>query len=99
MEQIKGTVEALLAQLKEKSQKSEFSKGGPEALLKKVFTKKELAHINFGYFRNGTLGIKVESSSWLYYFNIKKEDLLGRVRRQSSTVKDMRFSIGEWDKG
>jgi hypothetical protein len=95
MEQIKGTVEALLSQLKAKSQKNEFPKGSPEELIKKVFTRKEQEHVRFGYFRNGTLGIKVESSSWMYFFSIKKEKLLTAVRTVSPAVREIRFSIGE----
>jgi hypothetical protein len=95
MEQIKGTVEALLAQLKEKNRKNEFPKGSPEELLKQVFSRKEQQHIRFWYFRGGNLGIQVESSSWMYYFNIKKEKLLASVRKVSPSVKDIRFSIGE----
>ncbi len=96
MEQIKGAVEALLSRLKEKSRKNEFPKGSPEELIKKVFSRKEQEHVRFGYFRGGVLGISVESSSWIYYFNIKKEKLLAAVRAVSPAVKDIRFRIGEW---
>jgi hypothetical protein len=95
MERIKGTVDALLAGLREKSLKNEFPEGSPELLLKNIFTKKELAHIKFGYFRSGTMGIKVEASSWLYYFSNKKEELLAQAQKRSPAVREIRFSIGE----
>ncbi|MDD2702990.1 MAG: DciA family protein [Candidatus Omnitrophica bacterium] len=95
MEQIKGTVESLLSRLEAKSQKNEFPRGSPEELLKKVFTRKEQEQVRFGYFRNGTLGIRVSSSSWMYYFNIKKEKVLAAVRSVSPAVKEIRFSLGD----
>lgn len=67
----------------------------PEFLLKKYLTKKELRHIKFRSLRKGTLRLDVDSSSWLYYFNLRKEAFLADLRKQSSCIKDVRLYIGE----
>ncbi|KPK96637.1 MAG: hypothetical protein AMJ95_13070 [Omnitrophica WOR_2 bacterium SM23_72] len=66
----------------------------PSAWLKKVLTKKELAHIRFNYFKKGVLGVWVDSSSWLYAFNLKKPDLLEKLRKVAGGIQDIRFRIG-----
>ncbi len=66
----------------------------PRAWLKKVLTKKELAHIKFNYFKKGVLGVWVDSSVWLYSLSLKKSNLLEQLRAVSSGVKDIRFRIG-----
>jgi len=67
----------------------------PEVLLKKALTKKELRHIKFHYFRKGMLGIKVDSSVWLYSMNLKKEKLISKLNSASTLgVKDIRFVLG-----
>jgi len=68
---------------------------GPEDVLKKVLTKKELGHIKINYFKKGVVYVNVDSSSWLYQMNLHKEALLSRVKKDSSAVKDIRFSIGD----
>ena len=66
----------------------------PPVWLKKVLTKRELAHIKFNYFRKGILGIWVDSSGWLYVLNLKKTQLLEKLGQTSNRVKDIRFKIG-----
>ena len=65
------------------------------SLLKKILTKKELAHIKFNYSRKGIVSFRVDSSSWLYHFHLKKELLLRELRKQDSSVVNIRFCIGE----
>ena len=67
----------------------------PQVWLKKVLTKRELAHIKFNYFRKGTLGVWVDSSGWLYLLNLKKTKLLEGLCQTSGRVKDIRFKIGD----
>jgi len=93
MEAIKDTVLNVMQRLKTK--KTGICDDDPRALLKKVLTKKELAHIKFNYFRKGILGLYVDSSSWLYSFSLKKEGLLLGLNKKSSAIKDIRFRIGE----
>lgn len=66
-----------------------------ESSLKKILTKKELAHIKFNYFRKGVLGLNVDSSAWLYKLNMGKEDLLSKLNQKIGNVKDIRLRIGE----
>lgn len=66
----------------------------PDALLKKVLTKRELAHIKFNYFKKGVLEIKVDSSGWLYSLTLKKDTLLESLRSLSADIKNIRFRMG-----
>jgi len=92
-ERIKDTVAAVLAGLTAKKRGVNFI--DPEAALKKALTKKELAHIRFNYFRHGLLGVSVDSSSWLYTLNLKKEKILQKLRPVLKEIKDIRMRIGE----
>lgn len=65
-----------------------------EQVLKKVLTKKQLAHIKFNYFRKGILGISVDSSSWLYSLSLQKEKILSELKKEIKSLKEIRFNIG-----
>jgi hypothetical protein len=93
VERIKDTIQAVFKDLTAK--KGSFSKGSPEDWLKKTLTKRELEHIKFNYFRKGILGVKVDSSSWLYKFNLEKARILAKLRPFSQELKDIHFRIGE----
>jgi len=93
VEAIKATVDVFIKSLKEKQGKNPLD--DPEGLLKKTLTKKELGHIKFKYFKAGVIGLDVDSSSWLYKFSLQKEELLDKMRKHQTAVKDIRFRIGE----
>ena len=94
MERIKDTVKNLIQAWE--SKKGSQAGDDPAALLKKALSRKELAHVSFHYFRNGIMGLKVDSSTRLYFLNSQKDKLLVRLRKYSgSAIKDIRFSIGE----
>lgn len=93
MEKIKDTIEVVIRDLLVK--KSGSTDGTPEAWLRKVLTKRELGHIKFHYFRKGILGLIIDSSSWLYSLNLKKEAVLSNLKKCSPDVKEIRMSIGE----
>lgn len=93
MERINITVAQVMAHLKTKRESSD--KENPEAIVKNVFSKKERGHIQFHYLRKGVLGIKVDSSSWLYHLNLQKKNLLAKAHKNTPTVKEIRFSLGE----
>jgi hypothetical protein len=79
----------------EKKDKAGSPSAVHEDLLKKLLTKKEFGHIKFRYLRKGIMGITTDSSPWLYYFSLHKEDLLAKLRKQASAIKDIRFYVGE----
>jgi hypothetical protein len=93
MELIKDTIKNVIQSWRGKKQGS--PKHDPEAVLKKILTKKELGHIKFNYYKRGIFSINVDSSAWLYHLNLRKEDLLAGLRRKFSDIKDIRFFIGE----
>jgi len=93
MENIKETILAVMQELSDK--KSAPDKNNPQAWLENILTKKELRHIKVNYFKRGVLGILVDSSTWLYQLNLKKEHLLESVRQDGHNAQDIRFYIGE----
>lgn len=93
MEKIKDTVQNLM-ELWHNKQKL-VSAENPGALLNKIFTKQELKHIQFGYLRKGILGLTVDSSAWIFKLNLKKESLLDKIGKHLTTVKDIRFVLGD----
>jgi hypothetical protein len=95
MEQIKDAVRQVMASWETKIKPGAPSVDAPDALLKKLLTKKEFGHIKFRYLRKGIMGITTDSSPWLYYFGLHKEELLTKVRKHMSAIKDIRFYVGE----
>jgi predicted nucleic acid-binding Zn ribbon protein len=93
MEAIKETVKNVIGAWE--TQKKQSPKASPAVLLKKIFSKKELGHIKFNYFKAGTLSINIDSSAWLYELSLKKRDLLAKLRKESGSIKDIRFYLGE----
>lgn len=90
METIKGTVEAILGDLKARG-----AGGAAEDLVKGAFSRKELAHIRIKPCPRGRLDVIVDSSAWLYYFNLKKEALTARIASRLPGIKTVSFVIGE----
>lgn len=93
MEAIKDTIKDLMRNWE--TRKKLPAGYQPEALLRKVLTKKELGHIKFNYFKKGILNVYVDSSSWLYNLTLQKEALLARLSVKAPAIKDIRFRLGE----
>ena len=93
MDRIKNIVKLVMPALENRKEKA--VKENPEIILAEVLSKKEARHAAFSYFRNGTLGLKVDSSTWLYYLNLKKTELLAALSQKLPSIKDIRFCIGE----
>lgn len=94
MEAIKDTVKDIMQALKNKNK--EASPDNHPAMLQKILTKKEVRHIKFNYFKKGVLGLSVDSSSWLYHLNLKKEPLLAKLAKKSrGSIKDIHFHLGD----
>jgi hypothetical protein len=66
----------------------------PGELLKKALTKKDLGHIKVNYFKNGILSVNVDSSAWLYKLKLEKKELLTKLGKESTGIRDVRFRIG-----
>ena len=93
MELLKNTIDEVMRSLE--SKKTDSSGAGPQEWLKKALTKKELGHIKVKYFSKGVLGLSVDSSAWLYILNLKKEELLNRLKKESPGLKNINLRIGE----
>jgi predicted nucleic acid-binding Zn ribbon protein len=94
VEAIKQPLEALLKELEARKEKA--GQMAPEFLAKKIFSRKEAVHARAGSFKNGVLYLKVDSSTWLYYFNLHKKELLEKFSGANSQIKDLKFSLGEF---
>jgi len=94
MEEIKATIQNVIQALVEKKKKAELYDF--DVLLKKLLTKKEIKHIKFNNFKNGILNFKVDSSAWLYQFNLKKDGLLAGLQQEVKGLKDIRLWMGEF---
>lgn len=93
MEPIKEIIQNVFRNLEAGDQKNSSDDIG--AILKKILAKKAVKHVKLYTFRKGILSIKVDSSTWLYYLNLQKRDLLVKLREQISALKDIHFSLGE----
>ncbi len=93
MERIRDTVENIIRELT--TQKAAGKGSTPEDWLKKSLTRKELEHIKFHYFRQGILGVRVDSSVWKYSLSLKKPGLLLKLQGYAPEVKELRFSVGD----
>ena len=93
MELLKKTLDEVMRGLNVK--KSGSPDADPQQWLKKALTKRELQHIKVKYFNKGTLGLSVDSSAWLYALSLKKEELLGKLKKENPGLKNISFRIGE----
>ena len=93
MEQIKDTIQVLLAGLKDKQKTAAGS--SPEGLVKQLFSRREQAHVAGRAVRNGILSVAVDSSTWLYYCTLHKQEFLRKLRAFAPQIKDVRFRIGK----
>jgi hypothetical protein len=92
VEPIKQTISSILQELRQKKEKASFR--DPADILKKGLAKKELSHVEFSSFAKGILRLKVDSSTWLYYLNLRKDALITRFSEDLPGIKDIKFSIG-----
>ena len=93
MEQLKDVIADVICNLTAK--KTGDKEGDPQEWLKKTLTKKEMGHIKFHYFRKGILGVRVDSSAWMYSLSLKKEKLLMKIRACNPGIKAIHFSVGD----
>ncbi|MCU0666307.1 MAG: DUF721 domain-containing protein [Candidatus Omnitrophica bacterium] len=93
MERIDKTINAVLENLQNPKGKAAID--GPQEILKKILAKKACEHVQLYAFKNGTLFVKVDSASWLYYLKLEKDNLLAKIQKVMKEAKEIRFSLGE----
>ncbi len=93
MEKIKDLIEGVIRDLSAKKLGDKDT--DPDEWLKKTLTKKELGHIKFHYFRKGILGLRVDSSAWMYSLSLKKEKILARIKQYNADIKEIHLSLGD----
>jgi predicted nucleic acid-binding Zn ribbon protein len=89
MEQIKDTLQAVLAGLKNKH-KNDTEEEKAFKSFRKALTKQERSHIKCISMRNNALAVNVDSSAWLYQLSNKKKELAARAG-----IQNINFRIGE----
>jgi len=94
MERINKTILDVLEGLQSHKNNKEY--GRVREILKKNLAKKAYEHVELYNLKDGILSLKVGSSSWLYYLRLEKENLLGKIKKQYSAIKDIRFSLGDY---
>ena len=92
MERIRETLEGVMRSLEAKKKGAPGQ--DPEANLKKLLTKKERGHIKFDYFNKGVVNINVDSSSWLFHLNLRREKLAEQLHKKVPAAKGIRFRLG-----
>ncbi len=93
MERLAQTLASVMSELSQRAAAGDEC--DPGTWIKKILTRKELRHIKVRYFKKGVMGITTDSSTWLYYFTLHRQELLERLRAFTGTVKEVRFYIGE----
>jgi predicted nucleic acid-binding Zn ribbon protein len=94
VEAIKQSLEVLLKELEARKEKA--SRMAPDFLAQKIFSAKEALHARAGTLKNGILYLKTDSSTWLYYFNLHKKELLEKFSAGNSQIKELKFGLGEF---
>lgn len=91
MEKIKETIYRVMHELDNKQKNPQTDAIG--AWLQKALSTKERKHISSYSEYKGILRFKVDSSSWIYHLNLKKEALLSGIRQCLPQIKAIRFSV------
>ena len=91
MESIKTTVNAVLDHL---HKHGAGPAPGPDDWLDRVLTRQERRGVAVAYFRNGVLGLKVDSSSRLYHLNLRRQELKDKLAAFCKEIKEIRLSVG-----
>lgn len=90
MEPISVAIEQLLRRLQSGPQASESERVWGR--MKNFFSAVEQEHVRLDSVRNGTAVLTVDSSSWLYYFTMKKQRDIDGAKIPG--VRNVRFSLG-----
>ena len=93
MEKIQETVLRVIRELDGKHKNPQADEIG--AWLTQALSAKERKHISSYAEHKGILRLRVDSSSWIYYLNLKKETLLNSIRQSLPRIKEIRFSVSE----
>ena len=81
MEQIHITTKRLIKELKKKKHTTVKKENIFKNKLKLFLTKQEQKHIKYYTFQNSHITLNIDSSAWLYVFNLKKEQLLKNLNQ------------------
>lgn len=95
MEQIKNILPAVLADLKSKKAKAADS---IQEIWRKNVEKKQFKHARALSLRAGKLKVLVDSSGWLYQFNLDRQKILAKLNRSPKLTKEIKeivFRLGE----
>lgn len=93
MEQIKDTIQALFKDWTEKGKL--VIAEDIEALVGRVFSAEEAKHLRPRAVKGGVLALIVDSSTWLYYFNLHRRRLTDKLRAEAPGITEVKFSIGQ----
>jgi len=64
-------------------------------VFQKLLNSDELKHVRIVGENAGVLFVYVDSPTWLYQLNIKKNHFLNQIKKNIPQIKDIRFQIGQ----
>jgi predicted nucleic acid-binding Zn ribbon protein len=93
-ERIDGIIKSIVERLGEEARPTSEGIG---AIWKEMAGDKAARHTKPASLRKKRLIINVDGSSWLYELTLKKEFLLGELKKKlgEDTIKELQFRIGE----
>lgn len=59
-----------------------------------ILGEKEKKHATISGLKGETLRVRVDSSAWLYQFNLKRDKILKALQKKGCEIKKVYFSIG-----
>ena len=92
MEQIKDIVSSVIAAM---------ANGRPEiqnkirAIWEKAWDAKTLKHTSISGLEKGRLLVHVDSPAWLFQMNLKKREVLGKLKSEIPELSHIHFKIGK----
>ena len=91
MEEIKNIINNIIGQLSEhqpNQDKELFD------LWEQLLDDTEKKHVRLSGLKSGSLYVNVDSSAWLYQMKLKRTQLLKKVQKEFSNVKNIYLKIG-----
>ena len=86
MDSLKHIVEDVLKDIKEKEASVKDRNALP--ILEKILNKKQIKHIRVHSFKKGVLKIEADSTSMIFYLNLKKKTIIKELIKQTGIQKD-----------
>lgn len=92
MDEIKDIVNTVVGKI---SSKRAADQKDIVSVWENILKKKERTHAKISGLKDGQLMVDIDSSAWLFQFNIKKKKLLEEIQKEIPEVQKIYFRIGK----